>query len=124
MNHFQALALLALRRLDGRVGGPAESWGHAGHGGATGNGTTALLVIPDRPALAAALRRAGNRVWLTLELLFGRDALEPKLDAADREALAALLDRPCFAQMAATPAPFREPVRRDLHAARKSGLTF
>src|SRR5262245_2046642 len=120
MNQAQALSLLALRRLRCRLGAPDEPWPPAGHEPG-GNGSSALLVAPDRQTLARALPRAADRVWLSLEVLLSRDALAPQLDGPAREELAAVLEHPGIAQLCATPLPFREPLRRDLHAARTAG---
>src|SRR3954447_9150313 len=103
----QALSLLALRRFTGRQAAVPVAAGAARHGpGSNGHANGPPPAAPDGPALADALRRAVDRAWLALELLFCHDAVEGKLSGPEREALDALLDNACFDHLAATPGPF------------------
>src|SRR5262245_46603322 len=77
------LALLTLRRVQARV--------KAAHAAADGsNGApadAATLTGGDRFALGRVLRRAIERTWLTLEVLFAREAVAPRLGSGGPEAL-------------------------------------
>ena len=95
---------------------PGEFGDHAGD-----VNDPALLTGGDRVALGRILRRAVERTWLTLEILFCRDAIAARLGRAGQQTLDEILDNRCFDQLAATPAPFRQTIWRELHAARKAG---
>src|SRR4051794_28245413 len=114
MIHAQALSWLVLRRL---CAGPR---GVAGPTPTNGGGLLSLATT-NSEMLAEALLYATRRAWLTLELHLCREAITPHLSGPDTEALLAVLEHSCFTHLNATPAPFREQARRELHAARSIG---
>lgn len=119
MSDTQALAMLALRRIHGPVAVPAGLGTPAADDADAGD--PAGLTAGDRVALGRVLRRAVDRTWLTLELLFCQETVGPRLGRGGQQTLDALFTNPCFAHLTVTPGPFRQTVWRELHAARKNG---
>lgn len=121
MTNTQSLAMLALRRLHART--PVSSAVEAQASDEFEGDVTdpSALTGGDRVALGRILRRAMERTWLTLELLFCKDAIAPRLGRNGTQTLEAIFSSPCFEQLNFTPAPFRTTIWRELHAARKTG---
>jgi tetratricopeptide (TPR) repeat protein len=122
MTDTQALAMLALRRVHGRIGVAVHVGGPAPENTDGDNSDPTILTGGDRVALGRVLRRAVERAWLTLEVLFAADAIGTRLGHAGKETLDAIFGNKCFDQLRGTPTPFRETIAQELHAARKSGL--
>lgn len=111
------LALLALRRVHAQV---AAAHTTADKSNGRPPDPTALTG-GDRIALGRVLRRAVERTWLTLELLFAQQAVSARLAPGGPEALDSIFGNACFDHLTAIPAPFGTTIARELHAARKAG---
>jgi tetratricopeptide (TPR) repeat protein len=122
MTDTQALAMLALRRVSGRIGVTAHAGAPIADEPEADLSDPAVLTGGDRVALGRVLRRAVERAWLTLEVLFAADAIGIRLGHAGKETLDAIFGNRCFDQLRDTPTPFRETIAQELHVARKSGL--
>jgi len=121
MMDTQSLAMLALRRLHARIAISADVGAHSNDDSEGEAADPAALTGGDRVALGRILRRAMERTWLTLELLFCKDAIAPRLGRNGTQTLDAIFSSPCFEQLNSIPAPFRKTIWRELHAARKGG---
>jgi tetratricopeptide (TPR) repeat protein len=121
MTDTHALAMLALRRVHGRIAvmaGMPSSIADETEADAT---DPTSLTGGDRAILARVLRRAVDRAWLTLELLFCRAIIAPRLGRGGAQTLENVFGSRCFQQLSAMPAPFRQTIARELHVARKGG---
>src|SRR5262245_13790465 len=121
MSDVRALAMLALRRIQGRLAvsapvGPAAADQRPSEGTDPG-----ALTGGDLTALGRVLRRAVEHAWLTLELLFGRDAIGPRLGRGGQQSLDAIFGHRNFDPLTGIPGPFRPPIGSALHAARRAG---
>ena len=121
MSDTQALAMLALRRVQGRIAVTSRV-GPDSDESDTDIIEPTVLTAGDRSALGRVLRRAVERTWLTLEVLFAADAIGPRLGRAGNDALDALVNNKCFDRLRDIPTPFRQTLWQELHAARKAGL--
>jgi tetratricopeptide (TPR) repeat protein len=121
MTDAQPLAMVALRRVNARAA-VAAGVSFVGADDADGESADpAALTSGDRVALGRVLRRAIERTWLTFELLYGREALHPRLGREEQEALEAIFGSGCFDQLISAPTPSRKAIWQELHRARKAG---
>lgn len=122
MTDTQALAMLALRRVSARIGVAVHVGSQAVEESDSNLPDPTSLTGGDRHALGRVLRRAVERAWLTLEVLFAADSIGPRLGRTGKDTLDAIFGSKCFDQLRDTPTPFRETIARELHAARKAGV--
>ncbi|HEX3146927.1 MAG TPA: tetratricopeptide repeat protein [Gemmataceae bacterium] len=121
MRDPQALAMLALRRIQGRVAIHVDQGSNGSDEHDAEGFDPACLTAGDTVALGRVLRRAIERTWLTMALLFNQDAVGRKLGRGGQATLDSILANRCFNQLNAIPGPFRQTIGKELHDARQSG---
>lgn len=121
MTDTHALAMLALRRVQSRISILSEAGPQTRGEQENDSLDPTILTGGDPVALGRVLRRAVERTWLTLELLFCKEAVGARLGRGGEQTLESIFSNRCFDQLAATPGPFRQTIWRELHSARKAG---